>query len=166
MWPRQPRAATLEETLTGSDADKAAAAAVTEVGGEVLGVEAGDNGNAAYEVEVKPATGEVEVLVDGHFRGDPSQGDDTDANEAANVRPGPRLEPGDGTRLGSRLGSLPTTTATTRDRAGPAVASIAVFRMKGSPATLGLPLRRHDRADGRGDGCPSRQQRIIRACAY
>ena len=73
-----------EENATGSDADKAAAAAVTEVGGNALGVEAGDNGNAAYEVEVKTATGEVEVLVDSHFAVISSQGDDTDANEAAN----------------------------------------------------------------------------------
>jgi hypothetical protein len=57
-----------DQPLSGSDAERAAAAALEHVGdGEVLEVEAGDDG-AAFGVEIRRADGsEVEVHVDTDF---------------------------------------------------------------------------------------------------
>jgi uncharacterized membrane protein YkoI len=59
-----------EETLTGSPAERAAAAALEATGGgTVLEVEAADDPGAAYEVEVRGDDGSVsEVLLDEDYR--------------------------------------------------------------------------------------------------
>jgi hypothetical protein len=55
-----------EEQLTGPDAQQAKSAAIAAVGGEtVTGVERDDDGNGAFEVEVKREDGsQVEVHLD------------------------------------------------------------------------------------------------------
>jgi hypothetical protein len=51
-----------EEQVTGPDADRAKRAAVEAVGGgRAVGVERGDDGGSAWEVEVEQGDGTVEV---------------------------------------------------------------------------------------------------------
>lgn len=81
-----------EESVAGTDADRAAEAALEATGGgEVLEVEAADDGDSGYEVELRRPDGAVvEVAVDPGFAvtatttGDDDQGesgDDDDASE-------------------------------------------------------------------------------------
>ncbi|HSJ43887.1 MAG TPA: PepSY domain-containing protein [Euzebyales bacterium] len=58
-----------DENLTGSPAEQAAKAALAATGGgTVLEVEAGDDPNAAYEVEIRTPNGDAaEVLLDTDF---------------------------------------------------------------------------------------------------
>lgn len=59
-----------EGSLTGSAAERAADAALTAVGGgTVLEAERADDGDGAYEVEVRKSDGSVvEVLIDSRYR--------------------------------------------------------------------------------------------------
>jgi hypothetical protein len=59
-----------DEQATGPDADRAAAAAVKAAGGgRATEVEHGDDGNSAWEVEVRKADGsQVEVRLDSSFK--------------------------------------------------------------------------------------------------
>jgi hypothetical protein len=50
-----------EEQVTGPEADRAKRAAERAVGGSAVGVERGDDGGAAWEVEVQRGGREVEV---------------------------------------------------------------------------------------------------------
>ena len=82
-----------DEQVTGSDADRARAAAVEAVGGgRVVAVEREDEGDTAWEVEVVRDDGrEVEVELDGSFarvsvdRGD-AAGEADDNDEADDER--------------------------------------------------------------------------------
>jgi hypothetical protein len=74
-----------EESLTGTNADRAAQAALDEAGGgEVLEVEAADDGASGYEVEVDTGdeTLEVNVTPDFTVAGTETEGEDeNDAGE-------------------------------------------------------------------------------------
>jgi hypothetical protein len=72
-----------DEQVTGSGADQAKAAAVQAVGGgTAVSVEQGDEGNVAYEVEVKREDGSlVEVALDGRYGPLGSEADDDSGAE-------------------------------------------------------------------------------------
>lgn len=72
-----------DEQVTGSGADRAKSAAVEAVGGGIaVSVEQGDEGNVAYEVEVKREDGSlVEVALDDRYRPLGSEADDDSGAE-------------------------------------------------------------------------------------
>jgi hypothetical protein len=72
-----------DEPLTGSNRDRATAAALEHVGGgTVVETEAGDSG-AAYEVEIRRDDGsQVEVQLDSDFKVIGQEGDDDGPNDA------------------------------------------------------------------------------------
>jgi hypothetical protein len=72
-----------EEQVTGPEADRAKRAAVEAVGGgHVVGVEREDDGDAAWEVEVRKGDREVEVKLDANLQSVGSEiGDDGDRAE-------------------------------------------------------------------------------------
>ncbi len=78
-----------EEQVTGPEADRAKRAAVEAVGGgRATGVERGDDGGAAWEVEVEEDGREVEVNLDsdlqavGSVTGDDGGGSENDEGES------------------------------------------------------------------------------------
>ncbi|MFE5670844.1 PepSY domain-containing protein [Agromyces sp. NPDC056523] len=79
-----------EQVLTGPDLERASQAALDEAGpGEVLEAEVGDDGESAYEVEIRLDSGaSVEVMLDADFNpigteteDDGSGGDDDPAGQ-------------------------------------------------------------------------------------
>jgi hypothetical protein len=73
-----------DESVTGPDADKAAAAAVKAVPGTVSEVEHDDSGSGAYEVEVQRDDGsEVEVHLDSNYEVIATGGDDSGGDEGS-----------------------------------------------------------------------------------
>jgi len=78
------------EQLTGADLEKATEAALAEAGGgEVTEAEREDDGDAAYEVDVRLDSGKsVEVSLDENFDAVSVQDDDADDADEANETDG------------------------------------------------------------------------------
>ncbi|MDQ3987383.1 MAG: PepSY domain-containing protein [Actinomycetota bacterium] len=76
-----------DRSLTGTTYDRATSAALEQVDGIVIETEVGDDGEAAYEVEIRRADGtQVEVWLDAGFEVLGTESDDDRAKDSDEAR--------------------------------------------------------------------------------